>query len=98
MPDAIVAPVVTPLAEPATPPAPASGAATGSSAPALAHAEVGLFAPLYPLPRLALAQGRGAWVRDTGGREYLDFTSGIAVNAFGHAPSGLAEALTSRMS
>ncbi|HEY6194473.1 MAG TPA: aminotransferase class III-fold pyridoxal phosphate-dependent enzyme, partial [Candidatus Eisenbacteria bacterium] len=65
--------------------------------PAFAEAEVGLLAPVYPLPRLALVEGRGAWVRDAGGREYLDFTSGIAVNAFGHAPRGLAEALAAQL-
>src|SRR5262249_36298022 len=39
----------------------------------------------------------GAWVRDAGGREYLDFTSGIAVNAFGHAPRGLAETIAAQL-
>ncbi len=70
-------------------------------APAFAHAfahdEVGLLAPLYPLPRLELVEGQGAWVRDAGGRKYLDFTTGIAVNAFGHAPHGLAEALAAQL-
>ena len=65
--------------------------------PAFAHDEVGLFAPLYPLPRLELVEGQGARVRDAGGRDYLDFTSGIAVNAFGHAPRGLAENVAAQM-
>lgn len=86
MPDAI--------ATPAVPPAPP---ATAPDAPALAHDEVGLLAPLYPLPRLELTEGHGAWVRDAGGREYVDFTSGIAVNAFGHAPKGLAEVLSAQL-
>ena len=47
----------------------------------LASEELASFAPLYPLPRLELAAGRGARVRDAAGREYLDFVSGIAVNA-----------------
>ena len=81
-----------------TPAAPAAAVpATAPDAPALAHDEVGLLAPLYPLPRLELAEGSGARVRDAGGREYLDFTSGIAVNAFGHAPKGLAEAISSQL-
>jgi predicted acetylornithine/succinylornithine family transaminase len=67
------------------------------AAPALAHDEVGLFAPLYPLPRLELVEGEGAWVRDAGGRRYLDFTCGIAVNAFGHAPRGLAETVAAQL-
>ena len=66
-------------------------------APAFAHDEVGLLAPLYPLPRLELVEGHGAWVRDAGGRKYLDFTSGIAVNAFGHAPRGLAETVAAQL-
>ncbi|MEQ1831750.1 MAG: aspartate aminotransferase family protein [Candidatus Eisenbacteria bacterium] len=66
-------------------------------APAFADDEVGLLAPLYPLPRLELVEGQGAWVRDAGGRKYLDFTSGIAVNAFGHAPRGLAETVAAQL-
>ncbi len=66
-------------------------------APAFADDEVGLLAPLYPLPRLELVEGHGAWVRDAGGRKYLDFTSGIAVNAFGHSPRGLAETVAAQL-
>ncbi len=65
--------------------------------PMLAEDEVGLLAPLYPLPRLELVEGQGAWVRDAGGRAYLDFTSGIAVNAFGHSPRGLAETVAAQL-
>jgi acetylornithine/N-succinyldiaminopimelate aminotransferase len=74
-----------------------SGTATPPAAAAYADAEPGLFVPVYPLPRLALTSGRGARVTDTQGREYLDFVSGIAVNAFGHAPSGLAGAVSKQM-
>lgn len=63
----------------------------------LAHEEVELLAALYPLPRLALAVGRGARVTDRAGRTYLDFTCGIAVNAFGHAPRGLAAVVAKQM-
>ncbi len=87
MPDAIVAPAPVPSAVPESAP----------DALALAHDETALLAPLYPLPRLELVEGRGAWVRDAGGHEYLDFTSGIAVNAFGHAPRGLAETVAAQM-
>jgi predicted acetylornithine/succinylornithine family transaminase len=64
---------------------------------ALATDEAQWLAPLYPLPRLELARGRGARVWDAAGREYLDFTSGIAVNALGHAPRGLAAAVARQM-
>jgi predicted acetylornithine/succinylornithine family transaminase len=63
----------------------------------LAIYEASHLAPLYPLPRLELADGRGARVRDVSGHTYLDFVSGIAVNAFGHAPEGLAEAIASQV-
>ena len=65
--------------------------------PALALEEQALFAPVYPLPRLELVSGRGATVRDAAGREYLDFVSGIAVNALGHVPTGMARAITRQM-
>ncbi|MDR1280983.1 MAG: acetylornithine/succinylornithine family transaminase [Opitutaceae bacterium] len=38
----------------------------------------------YGRPTLTLTRGRGAHVWDDTGRDYLDFTSGIAVNALGH--------------
>ena len=38
----------------------------------------------YPRSALTLVRGRGAEVWDDTGRSYLDFTSGIAVNALGH--------------
>ena len=59
--------------------------------------ESGLLAPNYPLPRLELVWGHGARVRDAAGKEYLDFVSGIAVNAFGHTPDGLAQAIATQM-
>jgi predicted acetylornithine/succinylornithine family transaminase len=64
---------------------------------ALAREEEQLLAAVYPLPRLALAHGRGARVTDRAGRTYVDFTCGIAVNAFGHAPRGLATAVAKQM-
>src|SRR5436309_15900964 len=36
----------------------------------------------YPL---VLARGKGCYVYDVAGRRYLDFLSGIGVNALGHA-------------
>ena len=76
--------------------APAPPAAVEPEA-ALAHDETALLLPLYPLPRLELVEGDGARVRDAGGRWHLDFTSGIAVNAFGHCPAGLAETVAAQM-
>ncbi len=65
--------------------------------PSLALEEVGLIAPTYPLPRLELARGSGARVWGADGVERLDFVSGIAVNAFGHAPAGLVRAITKQL-
>jgi acetylornithine/N-succinyldiaminopimelate aminotransferase len=60
-------------------------------------AEAAHVAPTYPLPRLELVSGRGARVTDVTGREYVDFVSGIAVNAFGHAPEGLADVVAAQL-
>ena len=76
---------------------PAVALAEPSLQEALAQEELGLLAPVYPLPRLELVSGRGATVRDASGREYLDFVSGIGVNAFGHAPTGLGRAVARQM-
>lgn len=40
---------------------------------------------VYARPPLVLQRGKGAYVWDTQGRKYLDFTAGVAVNALGHA-------------
>lgn len=66
-------------------------------APGAAREEIELHAPVYPLPRLELVSGSGARVTDAAGRTYLDFVSGIAVNAFGHAPPGLAETVAGQL-
>jgi predicted acetylornithine/succinylornithine family transaminase len=72
-------------------------APVGTAPESLATEELEALAPTYPLPRLELASGRGAWVRAADGREYLDFVSGIAVNAFGHGNVGLSRAVAKQM-
>jgi predicted acetylornithine/succinylornithine family transaminase len=64
---------------------------------ALAQEETSYLAPLYALPRLEIVSGRGARVTAADGREYLDFVSGIAVNALGHTPPGLSRAIAAQM-
>jgi predicted acetylornithine/succinylornithine family transaminase len=49
--------------------------------------------PTYQRSEEVFVSGRGAWLVDQSGREYLDFLAGIAVNALGHAHEGLMEAL-----
>src|SRR5262249_61537084 len=49
--------------------------------------------PAYARANLAFERGEGAWLTATDGARYLDFTSGVAVNALGHAHPYLAKAL-----
>ncbi len=50
--------------------------------------------PVYARAPLAFERGEGAWLVAEGGRRYLDFGSGIAVNALGHSHPHLVAALT----
>lgn len=65
--------------------------------PALAVGESDVLVPTYNFPRLEIAKAKGVWVTDRDGNNYLDFVSGIAVNALGHAPAGLATAVSKQM-
>ncbi|PLW12768.1 hypothetical protein PCANC_16978 [Puccinia coronata f. sp. avenae] len=47
----------------------------------------------YARPPMILSHGKGCKVWDTEGREYLDFTAGIAVNALGHADEQVAKVM-----
>ena len=49
--------------------------------------------PTYARIDLAFERGEGAWLYTSSGERYLDFTSGVAVNALGHAHSALVAAL-----
>jgi acetylornithine/N-succinyldiaminopimelate aminotransferase len=49
--------------------------------------------PVFARADLAFERGEGAWLFGTDGRRYLDFTSGVAVNALGHAHPQLVAAL-----
>src|SRR5579885_1933466 len=50
--------------------------------------------PTYARVDLAFERGEGAWLYTAAGERYLDFTSGVAVNALGHAHPALVKALT----
>ena len=50
--------------------------------------------PTYARVDLAFERGEGAWLIATNGERYLDFTSGVAVNALGHAHPHLVAAMT----
>ncbi|KAG0175624.1 acetylornithine aminotransferase [Apophysomyces sp. BC1034] len=47
----------------------------------------------YGRPDLVLSHGKGCYVYDTDGRQFLDFTAGIAVNALGHSDPEVAQVL-----
>jgi acetylornithine/N-succinyldiaminopimelate aminotransferase len=52
--------------------------------------------PTYARADLAFDRGEGAWLYTADGRKFLDFASGIAVTALGHAHPHLVEALTAQ--
>src|SRR5579864_8761175 len=49
--------------------------------------------PVFARVDLAFERGEGCWLYATNGERYLDFTSGVAVNALGHAHPALVAAL-----
>jgi acetylornithine/N-succinyldiaminopimelate aminotransferase len=48
----------------------------------------------YARQNIVFARGEGAWLETEAGERYLDFGSGVAVNALGHAHPRLVKALT----
>lgn len=50
--------------------------------------------PTYARQDIVFERGEGVWLFTEKGDRYLDFTSGIAVNALGHAHPRLVEAIT----
>ena len=49
-------------------------------------------------PDLVFVRGEGSWIEDHRGKRYLDFVQGWAVNALGHAPREVREALVAQAS
>ena len=50
--------------------------------------------PTFARVDLAFDHGEGVWLYATNGERYLDFTSGVAVNALGHAHPKVVAAIT----
>jgi acetylornithine/N-succinyldiaminopimelate aminotransferase len=50
--------------------------------------------PTFARVNLAFERGDGVWLTATNGERYLDFTSGVAVNALGHAHPHLVAAMS----
>jgi predicted acetylornithine/succinylornithine family transaminase len=67
--------------------------ATLAEALSIPSALLGVYRPAAPL----FVEGRGCTLIDDDGKEYLDFTSGIGVNAFGYGDAGIAEALSTAL-
>jgi len=61
-----------------------------TSSPAAGEALLGMYKRAAP----RFVAGRGCRLIDDDGREYLDLTAGIGVNAFGYGDAGIAAALT----
>jgi acetylornithine/N-succinyldiaminopimelate aminotransferase len=53
--------------------------------------------PTYARVDLAFVRGEGVWLDATNGERYLDFTSGVAVNALGHNHPHLVAALADHL-
>jgi acetylornithine/N-succinyldiaminopimelate aminotransferase len=59
-----------------------------------AHAMIAPVLPTYARADVSFERGEGVWLTATDGKRYLDFGSGVAVNALGHAHPALVKALT----
>ncbi len=53
--------------------------------------------PVYRRSNITINRGEGVWLFSPDGKRYLDFASGIAVNALGHCHPHLVKALTSQV-
>ncbi|QOZ14584.1 acetylornithine transaminase [Bradyrhizobium sp. CCBAU 21365] len=60
---------------------------------AMTNAATSHLLPVFARVDLGFERGEGAWLIATNGDRYLDFTSGVAVNALGHAHPHLVKAL-----
>ncbi len=47
-------------------------------------------------PLVVFVQGRGSWLRDRDGKDYLDFVQGWAVNCLGHCPDAVSKAIAAQ--
>ena len=51
----------------------------------------------YSSPNIQIVQGEGLYLKDSNGNIYLDFLSGIAVNALGHSHPSIIEAVSNQI-
>lgn len=88
----LVSPAHTAAAGEAPAPAPAVPAVPAAPA-ATAAGPVDVLLPVYRRTPFEIVRGAGVELFDSEGRAYLDFTSGIAVNALGYGDPGLTAAM-----
>jgi acetylornithine/N-succinyldiaminopimelate aminotransferase len=62
----------------------------------MTRADASHLLPTYARADIAFTRGEGAWLEAENGERYLDFGSGVAVNALGHAHPHLVEAITAQ--
>ena len=60
------------------------------------RAEAELLVPTYDRQPVLFRRGRGCYLWDAAGRRYLDFLSGIGVNALGHGHPAVRRALAAQ--
>jgi acetylornithine/N-succinyldiaminopimelate aminotransferase len=65
---------------------------------AMSYSATSHLLPVFARVDLAFERGEGVWLIATNGERYLDFTSGVAVNALGHAHPYLVKALEAQAS
>ena len=71
----------------------ACSAAGQTAVIAMTHSATSHLLPVFARVDLGFERGEGAWLIATNGERYLDFTSGVAVNALGHCHPHLVAAL-----
>ena len=64
-------------------------------APMIAPSPLGSLLPVYRRAPVEFVRGEGVALFDAAGHAYLDFTSGIAVNALGYGDAGVRDVMTS---
>ena len=69
-----------------------------ATVPLAAPPHEGALLPIYRRLPLEIVRGEGVYVYDPEGRAYLDFVSGIAVNALGYGDAGIRAAIESALS
>src|SRR5579863_283934 len=65
----------------------------GMNLASVARAEQELLLPTYDRQQVLFTHGRGVYLWDAQGKKYLDFLSGLGVNALGHAHPAIQKVL-----